>query len=58
VKRVEKGLRNSAYFDPSLITIQEMEMVLREGWDLFGDVKIIKKINSGGKCNEHKFGGI
>ncbi len=44
VKRVEKGFRylqeiNTVYYDPAVITIQEMEMALKKAGTYSGTVK-------------------
>jgi hypothetical protein len=44
VKRVERGFRdskeiNSAYYDPSVITIEEMEMALKKAGTYLGTLK-------------------
>ncbi len=44
VKKVEKGFRNSkeintVYYDPSLITIEEMEMALKKAGTYLGTAK-------------------
>jgi hypothetical protein len=44
VKRVERGFRNSkeidtVYYDPSLITIEEMEMALKKAGTYLGTLK-------------------
>jgi hypothetical protein len=44
VKRVERGFRNSreidtAYYDPSVITIEKMEMALKKAGTYLGTLK-------------------
>jgi hypothetical protein len=44
VKRVERGFRkskeiNTVYYDPSLITIEEMEMALKKTGTYLGTLK-------------------
>jgi hypothetical protein len=44
VKKVEKGFHsrmeiNTVYFDPSLITIEEMEIALKKGGTYLGTLK-------------------